>query len=101
MKLPERGDRHHRQGNVCHDGVHGHEVCDVVQDARIPAMSGQRRIPQLLDRRTLDVDNYARYKREDDLQHRDRIEKPSPPEPRVEETVDEDRDGDVGQSECN
>jgi hypothetical protein len=64
-------------------------------------MSGQRWIPQLLDRCTLDVDSYARYKREDDLQCRHRIQEPSPPEPRVEEAVDEDRYGDVGQSECN
>lgn len=67
MKFPKRGDGHRREGNIGHDGVRGHEVCDVVQDARIPTMSGQRWIPELLDRCTLDVDNYARYKREDDL----------------------------------
>lgn len=64
-------------------------------------MSGQRRVPELLDRPTLDVDDDTRDKREQDLQHCHHEEEPSPPELGVEEAVNEDRDGDVGESKCN
>lgn len=101
MQLPKRRDGHHGQCDVGQDGICCHEVRDVVQHTGIPATSGQRRIPELLDRCTLDVDDYARDKREDDLEHRHGTKQSSPPEPRVEEAVHEDSDGDVGQSECN